>query len=134
MLEVDTRASAFRSEAHLNLGEKFCAELPLRCDLPCQDDLRWWLPGQYLSPLAFQAVVSALEPSAAGARLDSFIGARVGLIENAGLHHRPILDVKASKASFWEVCTRTDRRIGSATFDFIAVFSAWLLREIPLRL
>src|SRR5262249_16152940 len=70
MLEDDpSPAIRFRREAHLDLGAEPFLILPVGIHVPREGQPGWRLPGEHPAPVAFAAVVRALEPAAAGAWL-----------------------------------------------------------------
>jgi hypothetical protein len=72
-------------------------ELPLRRQLPDQDDAPLGLPDQHLAPDALDTVATALEPATAGARLVHDRGA-IG-VADVMRRHRPQVSIRAVKTS-----------------------------------
>src|SRR5689334_24567553 len=72
MLELDAGASrAFGNESHLDFGAKFGIVAPVRADAPDQHDPGGLFPDEHASPIAFAAVLAALVPAPADARLEN---------------------------------------------------------------
>src|SRR5215469_15804271 len=65
MLELDLGAAALGREADLDLGDERRIELPRAVDLPGEQNARRRLPSEHLAPLAFAAILAALEPAPA---------------------------------------------------------------------
>src|SRR5262245_38605008 len=59
-----------RDEAHLDLGVEIGVVLPTRRDLPGQNQTPRRVPHAHAAPITFSTVRCALEPAAAGTRLD----------------------------------------------------------------
>jgi hypothetical protein len=73
VLQFDASASTVGDETNIEFRQKIGIEAPGLRDLPGKPQADGWLPSHHLAPLAFAAVLAALEPSPASLRL-SLIG------------------------------------------------------------